>query len=97
MSVGLEDDDLFKWRICFQGPENTPFEGGLYEAGLTFPEDFPYQPPKMVFRTEMFHPNSNPSVMQSTPAVRSVFRSYTRLLKTRSTRRRSYLRSGTQC
>jgi ubiquitin-conjugating enzyme E2 G1 len=34
------------------------FEGGLYEATLTFPEDFPHMPPKMLFKTEMFHPNS---------------------------------------
>lgn len=58
ISVGLEDEDLFKWRVCFQGPEGTPFEGGLFEATLRFPEEFPYQPPKMVFKTEMFHPNS---------------------------------------
>jgi ubiquitin-conjugating enzyme E2 G1 len=37
ISVGLEEEDLFKWRVCFQGPENTPFEGGLYEATLRFP------------------------------------------------------------
>lgn len=30
ISTGLIDDDLFRWRICFQGPEGTPFEGGLY-------------------------------------------------------------------
>jgi ubiquitin-conjugating enzyme E2 G1 len=51
ISVGLEDDDLFNWRVCFQGPENTPFEGGLYEATLRFPLEFPYQPPKMLFKT----------------------------------------------
>lgn len=51
LSVGLIDDDLFRWRLCFQGTENTPFEGGLYSATLTFPEDFPNMPPKMVFKT----------------------------------------------
>jgi len=56
--VGLEDEDLFRWRVCFQGPENTPFEGGLFEATLVFPMEFPYQPPKMTFKTELFHPNS---------------------------------------
>ncbi len=25
ISTGLIDDDLFRWRICFQGPESTPF------------------------------------------------------------------------
>ena len=59
ISVGLIDDDLFRWRLCFQGPEGTPDAGGLYEASLTFPDDFPYNPPKMLFKTEMFHPNSN--------------------------------------
>lgn len=58
ISTGLIDDDLFRWRICFQGPEGSPFEGGLYEATLTFPDDFPHMPPKMIFKTEMFHPNS---------------------------------------
>lgn len=38
LSVGLVDENLFVWRLCFQGPENTPFEGGLFEATLTFPE-----------------------------------------------------------
>lgn len=63
LSVGLIDDDLFRWRLCFQGPENTHFEGGLYEATLTFPNDFPQMPPKMVFKTEMFHPNSMQSAI----------------------------------
>ena len=58
ISVGHDEGDMFSWRVCFQGPESTPFEGGLYEATLKFPAEFPYQPPKMVFKTEMFHPNS---------------------------------------
>lgn len=37
LSVGLIDEDLFRWRLCFTGPEGTPFEGGLYQATLTFP------------------------------------------------------------
>lgn len=95
ISVGLEDDDLFKWRVCFQGPENTPFEGGLYEATLRFPVEFPYLPPKMVFKTEMFHPNSTPRPTQSTQRARSASPSCTRPSRTPSTPRRSSPRSGT--
>jgi len=58
LSVGLIDEDLFRWRLCFQGVQGTPFEGGLFSATLTFPEDFPNMPPKMIFKSEMFHPNS---------------------------------------
>ena len=42
-------------------PENTLYEGGLFKAHLTFPRDYPLQPPKMQFKTEMWHPNVYPS------------------------------------
>lgn len=61
--MGLIDDDLFKWRLCFQGPPGTSYEGGIYSAKLVFPEDFPYKPPKMTFTSEMFHPNSKNNVI----------------------------------
>lgn len=83
LSLGLIDEDLFRWRLCFQGPEDTPFEGGLYEATLTFPHDFPQMPPKMVFKTEMFHPNSKSVMTQFTPLAKSAFRFCTRPSKTR--------------
>jgi ubiquitin-conjugating enzyme E2 G1 len=83
ISTGLIDDDLFKWRICFQGPEGTPFEGGLYEATLSFPDDFPHMPPKMIFKTEMFHPNSTSrNLSKFTQQVKCAFQSYTLLSKT---------------
>ena len=60
-SVGLIDDnDYFKWSVCFQGPEDTLYEGGFFKAILTFPQDFPQNPPEMRFITEMWHPNIYP-------------------------------------
>ena len=30
-SVGLDDDDdFFKWRVVFEGPPGTLYEGGLF-------------------------------------------------------------------
>ena len=32
-SIGLEnDDDLFKWNILFEGPEDSLYEGGYFKA-----------------------------------------------------------------
>lgn len=60
-SVGLDDDgDLFKWMVVFEGPTETPFEGGIFQAKLIFPKDFPNSPPEMRFTTEMWHPNIYP-------------------------------------
>ena len=57
ISVGLIDDNIYKWSVIFTGPQDTIFEGGFYKAVLTFPQDFPQNPPEMKFITEMWHPN----------------------------------------
>ena len=57
-SVGLIDDnDLFKWSIIFEGPEDTLYEGGYFKAELKFPSDYPNNPPDMKFISKMWHPN----------------------------------------
>ena len=34
-SVGLEDDsDFFRWRVCFEGPSDSLYEGGIFTAIL---------------------------------------------------------------
>ena len=44
--------------------------GGFYRAHLTFPPEYPHLPPKMTFKSPMFHPNSTsifPSLPYPTP------------------------------
>ena len=43
------------------GPPDTLYEGGFFTAHMTFPQDYPHQPPKMRFTTEVFHPNVYPT------------------------------------
>lgn len=59
-SVGLEDDNLLTWRVCFQGPVDTPYEGGLFTVLVYFPDDFPSNPPEIKFEQRMWHPNIYP-------------------------------------
>ncbi|KAJ2033393.1 hypothetical protein GGI01_002154 [Coemansia sp. RSA 376] len=56
-SVGLIDDDLFKWNITLFGPADTPYDGGVFQAVMSFPTGYPYAPPTLTFKTEMWHPN----------------------------------------
>ena len=57
-SIGLVDDnDLFKWSVIFEGPEDTLYEGGYFRAELKFPDDYPNNPPEMKFLSKMWHPN----------------------------------------
>jgi len=56
-----DEQNYFLWVATFSGPEGTPFEGGIYEAELKFPEDYPLVPPKMRFLDGIWHPNVYPN------------------------------------
>lgn len=53
----VNEDDLFVWEALIQGPEGTPFEGGIFPAELKFPRDYPLMPPVMKFTCDIWHPN----------------------------------------
>ncbi|RFU81237.1 ubiquitin-conjugating enzyme [Trichoderma arundinaceum] len=57
----VSEDDLLHWECLIQGPEGTPFEGGVFPAELKFPKDYPLAPPTMKFLADMWHPNVYPS------------------------------------
>ncbi|TNV75362.1 hypothetical protein FGO68_gene16372 [Halteria grandinella] len=43
--------------VKMAGPSETPYEGGLFNIELFIPNDYPMAPPKVLFRTKIFHPN----------------------------------------
>ncbi|CAD7966841.1 unnamed protein product [Amoebophrya sp. A120] len=45
------------WEGVIQGPEDTPYFGGVYKIQIEIPDDYPYNPPKMKFVTKIWHPN----------------------------------------
>jgi ubiquitin-protein ligase len=49
--------DIFQWTASIVGPNESPWEGGIYQLKISFSEDYPTKPPKFRFVSEMFHPN----------------------------------------
>ena len=43
--------------VKIAGPSDTPFEGGMFDLELFLPEEYPMVPPKVLFRTKIYHPN----------------------------------------
>jgi len=52
-----DENNIFEWRVYIEGPKDTPYEGGIFQAKLSFPQDYPMSPPGMQMITEFWHPN----------------------------------------
>jgi ubiquitin-conjugating enzyme E2 S len=57
IKVALNEEDVTDITAEITGPEQTPFEGGVFKVKLMLPGDYPHAPPKGFFLTRIFHPN----------------------------------------
>ena len=53
----IDESDMYLWKATFKGPENSPYEGGIFTVRIDFPKDYPFKPPKIIFKTKVYHPN----------------------------------------
>ncbi len=57
----IAGDVMTKGFALIEGPEDTPYEGCLLLFSVSFPYDYPFSPPKVLFLTTdgrtRFHPN----------------------------------------
>ena len=56
-----DDEDLLKGKALIIGPQGTPYENGFYLFDIKYPSNYPYSPPKLIYRTNdgvtRFNPN----------------------------------------
>lgn len=51
------ENRLDVWDLYIEGAENSLYEGYIIHAKMFFPPQYPYQPPKFVFISPIYHPN----------------------------------------
>lgn len=61
VSIGYDDENVFKWYITIIGPKDSPYENGVFLLKINFPNNYPFKPPQITFDTKIFHPNISSS------------------------------------
>ena len=52
------DENNFRhFHVKIAGPDETPYAGGMFNAELYLPDEYPMVAPKVLFRTKIYHPN----------------------------------------
>jgi ubiquitin-conjugating enzyme (huntingtin interacting protein 2) len=53
----VTDGDYFNWTGEVKGPQDSPYENGIFRVIIGIPPEYPYKPPKMRFGVKLWHPN----------------------------------------
>jgi ubiquitin-conjugating enzyme E2 N len=57
ISAYPQESNVRHFEVTIAGPKDTPYEGGLFKLELYLPDEYPMMPPKIIFRTKIYHPN----------------------------------------
>ncbi|KAL8932477.1 MAG: hypothetical protein Q9211_006290 [Gyalolechia sp. 1 TL-2023] len=68
---GLMVRRMQEFYVRFKGPNETPFEGGLWKIHVELPDQYPYKSPSIGFVNRIFHPNIDELYGSLRPQIRS--------------------------
>ncbi|XP_034565374.1 ubiquitin-conjugating enzyme E2 L3a [Notolabrus celidotus] len=55
-NIQVDDTNISHWQGLIL-PECSPYDKGAFRIELNFPSEYPFKPPKILFKTKIYHPN----------------------------------------
>lgn len=57
ISAFPNETNFLEWTATIEGPEGTPYAGLSLKLSFSFPSNYPYAAPTVLFKTPIYHPN----------------------------------------
>ncbi|XP_049838888.1 ubiquitin-conjugating enzyme E2 L3 isoform X2 [Schistocerca gregaria] len=54
--IQVDDSNILTWQGLIV-PDNAPYNKGAFRIEINFPAEYPFKPPKINFKTKIYHPN----------------------------------------
>jgi len=54
--IKVDESNILSWQGLIV-PECAPYNKGAFKIEINFPAEYPFKPPKITFKTKIYHPN----------------------------------------
>nr|ACO13072.1 Ubiquitin-conjugating enzyme E2 L3 [Lepeophtheirus salmonis]ADD38824.1 Ubiquitin-conjugating enzyme E2 L3 [Lepeophtheirus salmonis] len=54
--IEVDEQNMLVWQGLLL-PDKYPYNKGAFKVEITFPPEYPFKPPKINFKTKIYHPN----------------------------------------
>lgn len=54
--IVVDEQNILNWTGLIV-PDNVPYNKGAFKIEINFPAEYPFKPPKIAFKTKIYHPN----------------------------------------
>jgi ubiquitin-conjugating enzyme E2 L3 len=64
----VDEKNILQWTGLIV-PDSAPYNKGAFRIDIQFPTEYPFKPPKITFRTKIYHPNVDENGQVCLPIV----------------------------